>query len=152
MSLDSKSGVFKLPNEVLVQVFHDFVDKTSDHTPVVLTHVCQLWRQLAHATASLWTCIDLDSICDLGAKHHLAFAHQKPLTVLWEYIWHPCRQKKNINLDDYECIFSEAPRFVRLHLELNAHDTNFREIFDLVEQGRRAAYLRFPRNFSKLNN
>ena len=127
MLLNSELGVFKLPNEVLVQVFRNFVDDMYHHSPVVLTYVCRLWRQLVHATGSLWTFIDLEFI--QRSKHHLAFAQQQPLVVSWQCVMKSPRQLIALpDLEDYEDIFSQASRFIRLNLLL--HGRHIAEVFD----------------------
>ena len=116
-----------LPNELLIRIFQTFVEETSNHSPVVLTHVCQLWRQLAHGTSSLWTFIDLYFY--QRAKHHLAFAQQQPLVVSWQCVMKSPRQLIALpDLEDYEDIFSQASRFIRLNLLL--HGRHIAEVFD----------------------
>ena len=102
----SDVGVELLPNELLIRIFHEYVDK--EHSPVVISHVCRHWRQLAHSNSSLWKIIDLDSLEQ--AKHHLALARQQSLIVSW--LDSPPEQNPN----DLQWIFSQAFRFSQLSL------------------------------------
>ena len=131
MLLNSELGVFKLPNEVLVQVFRNFVDDMYHHSPVVLTYVCRLWRQLVHATGSLWTFIDLEFI--QRSKHHLAFAKQQRLVVQWQCIsFFPKRFSTLPDLDNYEWILSQASHFTHLDLWHDGRDID--KIFDRLRR------------------
>ena len=109
-----------LPNELLICIFHECVDQ--DHSPVVISHVCRLWRQLAHSNSSLWKMIDLDFLEQ--AKHHLAHSQQQPLIVSWQDS--PPEQ----NPDDLQWIFSQASRFSQLSLVFcsSATHTIFQQI------------------------
>ncbi|KAI0087008.1 hypothetical protein BDY19DRAFT_321687 [Irpex rosettiformis] len=108
MSHDADT-MFSLPDELLIRIFHEFVDE--DHSPVLLSHICQLWRHLVFQTSSLWSIINLRSV--RRAKHHLALAQDHPLVVTWLYT----RQAHPV-LERYEWIFSHAPRFIQLGLVL----------------------------------
>ena len=131
MSLRSGSTVFKLSNEVLAQIFQHFVDKAWPRSPVVLTHVCQLWRQLVQSTSSFWKFIDLSFLQRVErAEHHFAFAQEQLLVVNWQNAainatWH---RKKPSNLDKYERIFAQASRFTDLSLLFHGQDIV--ELFD----------------------
>ena len=114
--LTQSQRVFSLPNELLVLIFHEFVDEDQYHSPVVLSHVCQLWRQLALLNSSLWTVIDLDSI--QRARHHLAHSQQQPLIVSWLDSQSPRNQ------DDIQWIFSQASRFLRLTAVIDSFVAN----------------------------
>ena len=116
LELTQSQRVFSLPNELLIRIFHEFVDEDHYHSPVVLSHVCQLWRQVALSNSSLWTVIDLDSI--RRARHHLAYSQQRPLTVSWLDSDSPRNQ------DDIQWIFSQASRFLRLTAVIDSFVAN----------------------------
>lgn len=107
-----ETAVFALPNELLLRIFRVFVDTSMDGSPVVLTHVCTLWRHLILGTSSLWKYIDLRSI--RRAKHHLALAHGRALDITWMYTRQALPQ-----LERYEWIFSQASRFRTLGLVMS---------------------------------
>lgn len=101
--------MYEIPNELLLRIFHNYVDE--EHSPVLLSHVCQLWRQLVLSTNSLWNIINLHSV--RRAKHHLALARNQPLIVTWLYT-----RQAHPSLEDYEWIFSQASRFLTLGVVL----------------------------------
>ncbi|KAJ2930348.1 hypothetical protein H1R20_g6769, partial [Candolleomyces eurysporus] len=75
---DLLSPIRRVPNDILSFIFLTCLPLNSptrrptklsnDHPAVVLSHVCQRWRQLALNTALLWTVIDIDipSLPDAG--------------------------------------------------------------------------------------
>lgn len=105
------SPVFRLPNELLVKIFRSFVDEK--YKPVALTHVCRLWREVAHETKSLWSIVDL--ACSEEAKHHLHLARDANLHVVWFD-----RHQGISKLDNYGWIWSCASRFSILYLVIPA--------------------------------
>lgn len=86
--------VFGLPNEVLMKIFLHFVD--DKYMPLTLTHVCRLWRELAHHIHGLWRTIDLHSLQQ--AKQFVALAPNAHLRVSWDDVYtraRTCREKYN---------------------------------------------------------
>ena len=126
MSYNSNSpAIFMLPNEVLVRIFQLCVDE--DHGPISLSHVCQLWRELAFATSSLWNIIYLDSRFIQRARHHLSLARRQPLTIISSEV--DTRWSRPL-LGEYEQIVASAAGTSLLaHLNLNLHASILAPIF-----------------------
>ena len=115
--------IFELqaPNEILARIFYHFVDEY--HSPMVLTRVCHLWRQLALSTSSLWNIIDLWSFN--RAKHHLHLAQHQPLIIIWRLRGSIAQP---LELVDYEWILSQSFRFLQLSVE--RYDSNIVSLLD----------------------
>ncbi|KAK6992778.1 F-box domain-containing protein [Favolaschia claudopus] len=63
-----KYPVLTLPNEVVAEILVQFIPKYpacpppgSLHSPLLLTRICRLWREIAHATPKLWRAVSLSS-------------------------------------------------------------------------------------------
>ncbi|GJE98971.1 F-box protein [Phanerochaete sordida] len=74
------SLIIKLPPELLEQIFEEFVHD-GRHSPIVLAHVCRLWREITDDRGSLWRHIDLQMPGQ--AKHHLIHSHWHTVDVVW---------------------------------------------------------------------
>lgn len=70
----------KLPSELLEAIFLEFVRDGRD-SPVVLAHVCRLWRAIVYEMGSVWRHVDLQFPDQ--AKHHLINSQWQPLDVVW---------------------------------------------------------------------
>ncbi|KAK7018492.1 F-box domain-containing protein [Favolaschia claudopus] len=64
-----KYPVLTLPNEIVAEIFLHFLPKypicpplAGPDSPVLLTHICHLWREIAFATPKLWRAISLSSV------------------------------------------------------------------------------------------
>ncbi|KAK7017593.1 F-box domain-containing protein [Favolaschia claudopus] len=63
-----KYPVLTLPNEVIAEIFVHFIPEypacpplRGSQSPILLTHICRLWREIAHATPKLWRAVSLSS-------------------------------------------------------------------------------------------
>ena len=52
--------IFRLPNEVLAEIFFEVRDSLSDNTWMRVMSVCRLWRDIAVSVPRLWSTIELD--------------------------------------------------------------------------------------------
>ena len=52
--------VFRLPNEVLAEIFFEVRDSLNDNTWMRVMSVCRLWRDVAVSVPRLWSTIELD--------------------------------------------------------------------------------------------
>ena len=52
--------IFRLPNEVLAEIFFEVRDSLSDNTWMRVMSVCRLWRDVAVSVPRLWSTIELD--------------------------------------------------------------------------------------------
>ncbi|KAK7018500.1 F-box domain-containing protein, partial [Favolaschia claudopus] len=64
-----KYPVLTLPNEIVAEIFLRFLPKypicpplAGPDSPVLLTHICRLWREIACSTPQLWRAISLSSV------------------------------------------------------------------------------------------
>ncbi|KAK7018475.1 F-box domain-containing protein [Favolaschia claudopus] len=60
--------VLSLPNEVIAEIFVHFMPEYPAcpplgglQSPILLTHICRLWREIAHSTPKLWRAVSLSS-------------------------------------------------------------------------------------------
>ncbi|KAJ7186630.1 hypothetical protein C8R46DRAFT_277138 [Mycena filopes] len=84
-----KYPVLTVPNEVICEIFTQFVPLyplcpplVGPGSPIVLTHICHLWREIAVSLPALWRAIDLSkdipsgsgeaSICGVWLKRSLS--------------------------------------------------------------------------------
>ncbi|KAI0795181.1 hypothetical protein BC629DRAFT_1505798 [Irpex lacteus] len=85
MSQTTRSAISTLPNELLLHIFRHVSVITPrfpwNKSPLLLSLVCILWRNLILATSSLWSDIDLHHLS--MAKHRLALARDQPLDIIW---------------------------------------------------------------------
>ncbi|KAK7017603.1 F-box domain-containing protein [Favolaschia claudopus] len=63
-----KYPVLTLPNEVIAEIFVHYIPKypacpplAGIQSPILLTHICRLWRGIALATPKLWRAVSLSS-------------------------------------------------------------------------------------------
>ncbi|KAK7018499.1 F-box domain-containing protein [Favolaschia claudopus] len=63
-----KYPVLTLPNEVIAEIFVHFIPEypacpplAGSQSPILLTHICRLWREIAHSTPKLWRAVSLSS-------------------------------------------------------------------------------------------
>ena len=106
--------------EVHVRIFQLCVHQ--NHSPISLSHVCQLWRELAFATSSLWNIIYYDGRFIQRARHHLSLARKQPLTIISSGPEHGWSQWSQTLRGEYEQIlFSAAETSLLVHLNLNLH-------------------------------
>ncbi|KAK7036032.1 F-box domain-containing protein [Favolaschia claudopus] len=61
-----KYPVLTLPNEVVAEIFLHFLPRypvcpplTGPNSPILLTHICRLWREIALTTPQLWRAVSL---------------------------------------------------------------------------------------------
>ncbi|KAK6992119.1 F-box domain-containing protein [Favolaschia claudopus] len=61
--------VLTLPNEIVAEIFVHFLPRypicpppAGPDSPVLLTHICRLWREIACSTPQLWRAISLSSV------------------------------------------------------------------------------------------
>ena len=52
--------IFRLPNEVLAEIFFEVRDSLNDNTWMRVMSVCHLWRDIAVSVPRLWSTIELD--------------------------------------------------------------------------------------------
>ncbi|KAK7025189.1 F-box domain-containing protein [Favolaschia claudopus] len=64
-----KYPVLTLPNEIVAEIFLHFLPKypfcpplSGPVSPVLLTHICRLWREIAFSTPQLWRAMSLSSL------------------------------------------------------------------------------------------
>lgn len=72
--------ICKLPSELVAFIFFVLVSDTEE-SPVFLTEVCRLWRDIVRSSGQLWSIIDLGA--PERAKRHLEFARGSNLAVVW---------------------------------------------------------------------
>lgn len=53
-------SIYRLPNEVLAEIFFEVRDSLSDNTWMRVMSVCRLWRDIAISVPRLWSTIELD--------------------------------------------------------------------------------------------
>ena len=75
-----QASIFSLPPDLLEELFVAFVD-CDEISPVLLSHVCRHWRDVARRSGRLWTRIDLGH--PERAKHFVDLSQEAPLHVLW---------------------------------------------------------------------
>lgn len=73
-------GILELPVDLLETIFLTSV-YDAEISPVLLTHVCRHWRDVAHSSARLWTEIDLAS--PEKARHFFELSQGAHLQVVW---------------------------------------------------------------------
>ncbi|KAK7017592.1 F-box domain-containing protein [Favolaschia claudopus] len=63
-----KYPVLTLANEVIAEIFVHFIPEypacpplAGLQSPILLTHICRLWREIAHSTPKLWRAVSLSS-------------------------------------------------------------------------------------------
>ncbi len=115
MSQTTRSAISTLPNELLLHIFRHVSVITPrfpwNKSPLLLSLVCILWRNLILATSSLWSDIDLHHLS--MAKRRLALARDQPLDIIW------FRSDDNsTSLEQYELVPSFATRIVTLRMVL----------------------------------
>lgn len=100
--------ISEIPLELLEIIFLACV-RYASCSPVVLAHVCRLWRNVAHGSARLWTDIDMSS--PERAKHYVALSQGAALRVVWFN-----RSYAVITTSTRDWIWGHAERFAKLEL------------------------------------
>ncbi|KAK7014306.1 F-box domain-containing protein [Favolaschia claudopus] len=121
-----KYPVLTLPNEIIAEIFLQYLPPYPDapplvglHSPVHLTHICGQWREIALTTPTLWSAVDLAHLKRrLSVKGAIWFAE----------MWWPRSTPYPLSIHandyyDYFSIFSTAlphrARWQHLTLDLN---------------------------------
>ncbi|KAJ3536834.1 hypothetical protein NM688_g6783 [Phlebia brevispora] len=102
------STISKLSDDLLEAIFITCVHG-AEVSPVTLTHVCRLWRDVGHRSARLWTDIDLAS--PEKAKHFFELSQSAPLRVVWFN-----RSYGVVTTSTRDWIWPHANRFLELEL------------------------------------
>lgn len=59
-SQNQYQAIFRLPNEVLAEIFFEVRDSMNDNTWMRVMSVCRVWRDVAISVPRLWSTIELD--------------------------------------------------------------------------------------------